>query len=223
MGQAVLMMFWAPCDSRLIPEQLLMVLIVNKQVTASRSEFCWEMDEQLSAPASQRPVLNHLPTLHYPPSSNRHRWRVWPGLLLQEPATTFYISLSVSKFVSSSVPDSHARNNTYVCLCMATPLCDVLTYFKHTEECINHNTLTTHCLCTYISRILSAPLLPDSQGYVCVVLLRTIPWPTHWDETQKVELKWLSYSSWEQRWEHDGKRERQQEWKWNRGVIPQDG
>lgn len=146
-GQAALMMFWAPCDGRLIPDQLLMVLIVNKQVTASRSEFCREMDEQLSAPASQRPVLNHLPapTPTPPPTittmlMNRHRWRVWPGLLLQEPATTFYISPSVSEFVSSSAPYSRAHNMS-VCLRMATSLCDALAYFQITQR---STTTTTH-------------------------------------------------------------------------------
>lgn len=192
MGQAVLMMFWAPCDSRLIPDQLLMVLIVNKQVTASRSEFCWEMDEQLSAPASQRPVLNHLSTLPHSPTYHHHTHKQAQveGLTWVAVTRTCHHLLHFSFSQRICQPLSPC-----VCVCVWQRPYVMCLPILNTQQYNNHNTLTTHCLCTYISRILSAPLLPDSQGYVCVVLLRTIPWPTRWDEMQKVELKWLSYCS----------------------------
>lgn len=114
-------MFYAPVWQHTDFHQQLMVL--NVQVTASRSEACWGMDEQLSSLASLKVHIEHIQYMHAFMCiktryihTHTHSWRHWMrGLTQVILAKTCHHQIlhSQSANLSATLSDSLAHSDTW--------------------------------------------------------------------------------------------------------------
>lgn len=196
------MMFWAPCDSRPISDQLLMVLIVNKQAN-SDSQQMWDLPRDEWAAVFSFFARGWCSMARTDTCAQLERWRGTGELTWAVLTKTCHH------------PTLHSHNqqgcqltawHTMTCACV----------------CVSHTPSTWELHYGGAYPACSTPLWETEIQYVCcavlccAVLLNSVSLPqtVRWSAGRTIEVTVIV--CWRKRWEDDGKRWRQREWKWGR-------
>ena len=220
----------APCDSRLIPDQLLMVPIVNKQVNGDSQQISDLPGDGWTAvfPCFLKGLVLALIVCthdHTHTHAVAHIWRHEAGGLTSVALTRTCHHLALHSCNQQacqqlSVTDSSPHNDVCVCVCVCMCVCVCVSVCVSWLICSPAPSYTTEAPMYLHSCLpLSLRRVGDTCVGVCVpcwaLQHHVSPQTVRWGAERTIEATVILCRR--KRWEDDGKRRRQWEWKWGRG------